>query len=42
MTGKTTTTAMKAESGCHNLFGMIATSVAAIPLAAKAAAGESP
>ena len=42
MAGKTATTAMQAESGRRELFGVIAASVAAIPLAANAAAGESP
>jgi len=42
MTGKIATTAMQAESGRRELFGVIAASVAAVPLAANAATGESP
>jgi len=42
MAGKSSTTVMQAESGRRQAFGIIAASVAAIPVAANAAAGESP
>jgi len=43
MSGKTATTAMQAESGRRQAFGVVAASiVAAIPVVANAAAGESP
>lgn len=42
MASKTTTTVMHAESGRRQAFGIIAASVAAIPVVANAAAGESP